>query len=203
MPYSDFSLPDVLSKFSLTTRESAGLFADRKPVAPSAHLVETLRFNVPLATSIGNEKARSELIIAPILVELKRQHPTSIGLFSGIELTVDPAAGLSGTCDYLVSLGSEQLFMKAPILALVEAKREDIWAGLGQCAAEMVAARIFNERANNTTHTIYGAVTTGTAWKFLSLADSVLSIDLQEYGMGDIDKILGILAHVVSSSDKG
>jgi len=199
MPYSDFRLPDVLEKFSLVTREAPGLFADRPPVAPSSHLLETLRFNVPLATSIGSEKARSELIIAPVLVELKRLHQRVIALFSGIELTVDPSAGLTGTCDFLLSRGSEQLFMKAPILALVEAKREDMLVGLGQCAAEMVAARIFNTRANNEIDTVHGVVTTGTAWKFMSLSGSTLSIDLNEYAISEPDRILGILVSMATA----
>lgn len=198
MAYSDFRLPDVLDRFGLVTREAAGLFADRPRIAPSPLLVETLRYNVPLASSIGNEKARSELIIAPVLVELKRVHQPAVGLFSGVELAVDAAAGLTGTCDFLLSLTPEQLFVKAPIMALVEAKKEDMFVGLGQCAAEMVAARIFNERAGNAIETVYGAVTTGTAWKFLSLSGSTLSIDLNEYSIHEPDRILGILSSMAS-----
>ncbi len=199
MAYSDFRLPDVLKKFGLVTREAAGLFADRPPVPPSPHLVETLRFNVPLASAIGNEKARSELIVAPVLVELKRSQRPAIGLFSGVELTVDPAAGLTGTCDFLVSLGAEQLFVQAPIVALVEAKRDDMFVGLGQCAAEMVAARIFNERAGNAIDAVHGAVTTGTNWRFLSLQGPSLSIDLNEYLISEPEKILGILASMATA----
>jgi hypothetical protein len=198
MVYSDFRLPDVLNQFGLVTREAAGLFADRPRITPSPLLVETLRYNVPLASSIGNEKARSELIIAPVLVELKRVHLPAVGLFSGVELAVDAAAGLTGTCDFLLSLTPEQLFVKAPIMALVEAKKEDMFVGLGQCAAEMVAARIFNERAGNAIETVYGAVTTGTAWKFLSLSGSTLSIDLNEYSINEPDRILGILSSMAS-----
>src|SRR4051812_46544709 len=198
MSYSDFRLPDVLDKFGLVTHEVAGLFADRAPVTPSPLLVELLRFNVPLASSIGNEKARSEFIIAPVLGELKRSHRPEVGLFSGVELTVDPTAGLTGTCDFLLSLTPEQLFVKAPIVALVEAKKEDMFVGLGQCAAEMVAARIFNERAGNGIETVYGAVTTGTAWKFVSLSGSTLSIDLNEYSINEPQRILGILASMTT-----
>jgi hypothetical protein len=201
--YSDFRLPDVLRKFGLVTREAAGLFADRAPIAPSAHLVETLRFNVPLASAIGNEKGRSELIVAPVLVELKRSQRPAIGLFSGVELTVDPAAGLTGTCDFLVSLGAEQLFVEAPIVALVEAKRDDMFVGLGQCAAEMVAARIFNQRAENAIETVHGAVTTGTNWKFMSLSGATLAIDLNEYFISEPAKILGILASMATRPGGG
>ena len=198
MAYSEFRLPDVIEKFALVTRESAGLFADRPPLPPSATLVEILAFNVPLALMIGNEKARSEFILAPILAELKRLHRPQVSLFSGIELTVDPAAGLNGTCDFLLSLGPEQMYVKAPIVALVEPKNEAMRDGMGQCAAEMVASRLFNERAKNAIGTVYGTVTTGTVWSFMSLSASTLSIDPTEYYIGEPERILGILASMTA-----
>src|SRR5262249_15394139 len=105
--YSDFNarLPEALETFDLTTRKKAGTFADRPPAAASARLVDILSYNVALATSIANEKARSELIVAPVLVELKRALRPDIGLFSGVDLVVDAAAGLTGTCDFLISAG--------------------------------------------------------------------------------------------------
>jgi len=62
----------------------------------------------------------------------------------------------------------------------------------------MVGARIFNERAGNAIKTVYGAVTTGTMWQFLSLSGSTLSVDLDEHGIDEIDRILGILAFMIS-----
>ena len=194
MSYRDFSLPEVLERFKLVTREEGGIFADRAPVTPSALLLETLRFNVRLASTIGTEKARSEFIIAPILAELKRVIHPDIGLFSGVDLLVDAEAGLTGTCDFLISAGPEQLFVKAPLVAVVEAKNENMREGIGQCAAEIVAARIFNERAKNAIDAVYGAVTTGTSWKFMSLSGATLSIDLDEYSITDPGRILGIFA---------
>ncbi len=199
MSYSDFRLPDVLEKFSLVTREIAGLFASVPPVEPSARLVELLRFNVPLGVAIGNEKARSEFIVAPLLSELKRLHPTALSLFSGVDLTVEPSAGLTGTCDFLLSLTPEQLFVRAPIVTLVEAKKEDMGVGIGQCAAEMVGARLFNERAGTGIETVYGAVTTGTAWRFMSLSGSTLAIDMNEYALSDLARVLGILVSMTAA----
>lgn len=198
MSYSDFRLPDVLARFSLVTSEVVGLFADRPPVQPSPLLVELLRLTVPLGVAIGNEKARSEFIVAPVLAELKRLMPTAIGLFSGVELSADPDAGLTGTCDFLISLTPEQLFLKAPIITLVEAKKEDMLSGMGQCAAEMVGARRFNENAGNPIETVYGAVTTGTAWRFMSLSGGTLAVDMSEYSISELDRILGILVSMTA-----
>jgi hypothetical protein len=85
-------------------------------------------------------------------------------------------------------------------MMLVEAKKEDIIAGLGQCVAEMVAAQIFNEREGNEISVIYGTVTSGTNWKFLKLEGKVVEIDLVEYYLTDVNKILGILASGVRGS---
>jgi hypothetical protein len=198
MSYRDFTLTDVIEHFALTTREAADLFADQPSIEPSALLVETLRSNIPVAIAVSNEKVRSELLVAPVLMELKRAHPTAIGFFSGVDLTADPTVGLTGTCDFLLSLSPEQVYVKAPIVTLVEAKREDLDTGVGQCAAEMMGARIFNERAKNPIETVYGVVTTGTTWRFLSLSGSTLSIELNEHSIRDLGKILGILSFMIS-----
>ncbi|MHC5833761.1 MAG: hypothetical protein ACYT04_000000101630, partial [Nostoc sp.] len=89
----------------------------------------------------------SELIIAPILVDLRRQLREQIGLFSGIDFTVDNSKGLNGTCHFIITKSPEILILTAPVITVVEAKKENINAGLGQCAAEMVAAQIFNKQA--------------------------------------------------------
>ena len=194
MPYSDFSLEKVKRTFQLTTSETVDLFGEVPDLECSALLTETLRYNVPLALASNSEKARSEMIISPILIDLRRQLKERINLFSGIEFDVDSERGLNGICDFIISNSSEILFVSAPVITLVEAKKENITAGLGQCVAEMLAARIFNERTGNEVSTIYGAVTTGSIWKFMKLEGSVISIDLTEYYLKDVNKILGILA---------
>jgi hypothetical protein len=117
-----------------------------------------------------------------------------ISLFSGVDFNVDNGRGLNGICDFLISLSSEQLFIKSPVVTLVEAKKENIMAGLGQCIAEMIAAQIFNEQEGNRIPIISGVVTSGNIWKFLRLEKQELSIDLDEYYLRDIENILGILA---------
>ena len=194
MPYSDFSLEKVKRTFELETSEIVDLFGDIPELECSDLLTETLRYNVPLALASNSEKARSEMIISPILIDLRRQLKEKINLFSGIEFDVDSERGLNGICDFIISNSSEILFVSAPIITLVEAKKENITAGLGQCVAEMLAARIFNERAGNEVSTVYGVVTTGSIWKFMKLDGSIISIDLTEYYLKDVNKIMGILA---------
>jgi len=196
MSYSQFSLSEVQELFNLSITEGVGIFAGLPSTPISDYLQETLNYNISLALAINSEKARSELIIAPVLVELKKL--TGYGLFSGVEFNVDPSQGLAGYVDFLVSRDPEQLFVKAPVVTIVEAKKEDINNGLGQCVATLVAAQIFNERKGLIIPELLGTVTTGSAWKFLKLSGKSLSIDLEEYTIKDAPKILGILSAVLA-----
>jgi hypothetical protein len=200
MSYSDFTLAKVKKYFNLTTVENLDIYSNVAELECSPLLREILRYNLPLALGSNSEKARSEMIIAPILVDLRRQLQERVNLFSGIEFDVDKDKGLNGFCDFIISESPEQLFINAPVITLVEAKREDVMAGLGQCVAEMVAAQIFNEREGNDIPVVYGAVTSGTNWRFLRLEEQVIEIDLIEYYLSDVNKILGILASAVKGS---
>jgi len=192
MAYSDFTLAKAKNTLSLTLDETRNLFRNVPGVQPSDLLTRLLDENLPLATAINSDKARSEFLIAPILSEVRREMDYRISLFSGTEFNVDPAQGLSGFCGFLLSASGEQYFISAPVVTVVEAKNENIIAGLGQCAATMIAAQIFNQRAGNDIEVIYGAVTTGTSWKFLTLEQSTVCIDSIEYYIKEVDKILGI-----------
>lgn len=194
MSYRQLSLPELKANFNLTFTEGVGIFEKSPEVQPSRLLQEILVDNIPLAVAIGTEKARSELIVSPVLVELRKHFQKKISLFSGIEFNIDPDRGLTGICDFLIGLSEEQLFVQAPVIALVEAKNDNLKSGIGQCLGEMLAAQIFNQRENRSIETIYGVVTTGTIWQFLSLTSRSVAIDLEEYAIGKLPKIFGILA---------
>lgn len=193
MAYSNFTLANVKEDFGLTMDETQNLFADVEGVKPSDILSVTLQESIPLATAIGTEKARSEFIIAPILSEVRRLLNYQISLFSGTDFNVDIEKGLIGYCDFLLSASREQFFISAPVITIVEAKNENIIGGLGQCVAEMVAAQIFNQRNGIDIPVIYGVVTSGTAWRFLTLDETNVCIDLVEYYINQVDKIIGII----------
>lgn len=198
MAYSNFTLETVREAFELETIESANIFADIEPVLPSEALVAELEKKVQLAVAIRTEKARSELIVSNVLVELREQFNRRISLFSGIDFSVDPEQGLIGTCDFLISLSPEQFYLEAPVIVLVEAKNADPTLGIGQCVAEMLAAQRFNEQKGNNISCIYGATTTGTEWLFLKLEGQKLYIDMSVYAIERCDKILGILSSMVN-----
>lgn len=197
MPYNAFTLDEVKRTLGVKTREDLDLFATVSAVPVSALLTETLRETAPLGLAISTEKARSELIVTPVLVEVRRQLGRSVSLFSGVDFTVDASRGLAGTCDWIFSRSPEQLVVEAPVIAIVEAKKDDLKAGLAQCLAETVAARIFNEQRGHTQGPVYGVVTTGSNWKFLRLVGDEATIDLAEYYLREVDRVVGILVHML------
>ena len=194
MPYSSFTLSKVKTDFGIATDENQDLFVAIAPRSPSSILTTLLKDQLPLAGAINTEKARSELIIMPVLMELRRQLDEPIAIFSGTSFEVDPARGLDGRCDFLLSRAAEQYYITSPVLTIVEAKNENIPGGLGQCIATAIAARTFNQKAGRPAEPIYGAVTTGTDWKFIKLLGQTAYIDIADYYIKEIDKLLGILA---------
>lgn len=200
MAYSNFSLGDLIKQFGLTLKDKNDLFANIPEVEFSEYLNFTLNYNLRIASEINTEKSRSEMIIAPVLLELRRMLDDKISLFSGKEFNVDLEKGLNGACDFLISLSESQILIMAPVIAIVEAKKEDLIGGLGQCAAEMYAAQLFNQKEGNQIQTIYGVMTSGTVWRFLKLEGNALDVDVAEYYIKDVGKILGILSSLLKGS---
>lgn len=200
MSYSDFTLSQLESEFGLILEERVEIFKDIKPFTPSQLLREILEENIPLALEIDTEKARSELIIAPIIVELRKSFNRQISFFSGVDFSVQKDQGLTGRCDFIISYSPKQLEITAPVVALVEAKNDNIKSGIAQCIAEMLAAQIFNERKQNHILCIYGVITTGSNWKFLRLIEKRVDIEAREHFIGDLDGLFGILLNMIETT---
>ena len=133
-------------------------------------------------------------------MEVRKTLKHKVSLFSGIEFNVDQEKGLNGFCDFIISASQEQLILRSPIITVVEAKNENIIGGLGQCIAEMVAASIFNKAEGNRIMRLYGVVTTGTAWKFITMGGLDVVIDLDEYSIESSGKIVGILLEMLTQN---
>jgi hypothetical protein len=167
----------------------------------SAAFLERMRGDIALALAINTEKARSEFIIAPVLSELRRLLGGSFGLFSGVEFDVDSSRGLNGYCDFILTRSPLQSVLTAPVVAIVEAKNDNLRTGLGQCIAAMVAAREFNTQSSSTVTVIHGVVTTGSAWKFLRLSGANVTLDVGEYFIAELGRIMGILAIILKAEE--
>ncbi|MEH2001951.1 MAG: hypothetical protein V7L00_25000 [Nostoc sp.] len=141
MPYSQFTINKVKQDFHLSTVEGVRFFPDSiERITPSFRLQGILD-DLPWANAVDTEKARSEVIINPVLLEVRRIFNSSISVFSGEEFNVDASIGLNGVCGFLLCRSPEQLTVEAPAIVIVEAKKSDLKSLLGQCIAEMVAAQ--------------------------------------------------------------
>jgi hypothetical protein len=200
LAYNRFTIESVKKTFGVKISGDISLFEHVVPVEPSEVLTQFLDRYLPLGSAIGTEKARSEFIIAPILAEITELTHHAVSLFSGVEFNVDEEKGLTGRCDFIFSASRVQYAIEAPILAVVEAKNDNINSGLGQCMAEMIAAQLFNEREGLSSYCIYGTVTTGSVWRFLKLQDNEIFIDKQEYFIDNLRNLLGILIDIVAKN---
>lgn len=198
MPYSQFTFSKVKEQFDLTIAEGIRFFPDHiAPIVPSPKLLGILE-DIPWAIAVDTEKARSEVIINPILLELRRIFDRQISVFSGEEFSVDPAIGLTGFCDFLISKSPEQLAIEAPAIVVIEAKKADLKVGIGQCIAEMVAAQRFNQASDRPVSAVYGCISSGTQWRFLKLENSVVTIDLTDYPLLPVAVILSFLVWMIN-----
>ena len=199
MAFADFTFPHVQQVLGLTVNE-ADLFSPLPAVLLREDFVTTLTDGAAIALAINTEKAKSEFIIAPVLLELRRLLGGAVGLFSGVALDVDPGKGLSGVCDFILTKATRQFILSAPLVTVVEAKNDNLRSGLGQCIAEMYASTLYNQQEGSTIAAVWGVVTTGSAWKFLRLEDTTVTLDLKEYYIDSIGKILGVLQHIVENA---
>ncbi len=198
MAYNQFTMTQLRREYHLEITRQPALFAAAPPAALSDWLRGTLADQTDLALRSGSEKARSELLITPILMEVYKLTRERINLFSGVEFEVDELRGLSGFCDFLFTLSPLAIDIQAPLIAIVEAKKEDIPKGIPQCLAELVAAQIFNAAEERPIDTLYGIVTTGDVWKFLRLQDRAAVIDDDFYYLDQVEKIVGIILSMLA-----
>lgn len=199
MAFRDFSFPQVQRDLGLTIHD-ADLFSAAPEFPVREEFAAFLRDGVDLAVANSTEKAKSEFIIAPVLLELRRALKNRFALFSGLEWEVDASRGLNGFCDFIITRGESQHVLGTPYVALVEAKNDVIRSGFGQCIAAMYAAQLSNQQTHAAVEVVYGVVSTGSAWKFLTLRGDVVTIDVPEYYIDNLPKVMGILKEVVCSA---
>ncbi len=194
MPFTDFTLDTIRSDLGLTLTPTA-LFPSAPPVPAPAWLVEALA-RAQRVHPARSEKARSEAVISPVLMAAAELGSPPLVVHSGERLDVDAARKLNGEADYIVARSPPVPFLQAPLLAVVEAKKLDIDAGLGQCIAQMEAARLFNLKAGNEI-TVYGCVTTGEVWQFLRHDITAIALDTNRYAVQQLDLLLGVFRDIL------
>ncbi|MDB5349406.1 MAG: hypothetical protein JWN86_653 [Planctomycetota bacterium] len=197
MAFSDFSIDQMIRTLGVTTRE-ADLFPAVAPLAIPAWLTDILGKRTQLA--LISEKARSEFIVVPILMASRELSPVPLAIFSGQRLDVDPTRGLVGECDFILATAPPVPPLRSPIITVVEAKKNDIEGGIGQCAAEMVAAQLFNRAEGRGPFPMHGCITTGEVWQFLRLTEAadIVEIDARRYYLDDVGAILAAIQAIIA-----
>jgi hypothetical protein len=193
MAYTDFSIDSVADDLgiNLTTGD---LFPGLRRLLEPPWLLDALergKREFPVS-----EKARSEFIVAPILLACKEHSPGPFSIQSGARLDVDPARGLVGECDFILSATPPLPGLRGPLVALIRMKWPDREDGISQCIAQMAGARQFNERSGDTVGEIFGCVTYGEIWHFLRLADDRAEFGYRSYSLGSPGSILAAFVSI-------
>ncbi len=194
MAYSDFTLKQLKTNFGISNKIGK-LFKDIETQAISSFLSEALTLAERLP--VRSEKARSELIVMPILLELMKRNEHFFTIYSGDTLIADKSKGLSGECDFILAKDVGTFDINTPILTIVEAKKNDIEIGVPQCAAQMLGARIYNQDYGSKLDKIYGCVTTGDDWVFMKLEGDTITVDINKYYLGKIEELLGVFQKII------
>lgn len=199
MAYSDFkTLEQVHEELGLVIQGDSNCYRHIQPVQLTEWFVKTMDLAYTKAIRINTESARQALIVDNVLIELE-QH-VAISFFLGSTFNVDSEKGLTGNPDGIISRSTNQLYITAPVVVLAGAKKSDLSNALPQCLAGMEAARIFNERHENPVSPVYGVVTDGVLWQFVSLENNIAMIDSTLYPFEGGGMIVGILKFCVENS---
>jgi len=198
MAYSDFTLEQLERLFGVVETQ-VRLFSEASliTVQPSDRLLADVQEGQELP--VFSEKAKSELLITPVLREVRRQSGNQFNIFSGYQFEVDKERGLTGICDYLFTTHPRTNRIKSPVFCAVEAKSRSVEEGIAQAGAEMIAARLFNERENTPTPVVFGCVTNAYEWLFLKLEGDQLFTDTDRYFLDvfNLPRLLGVLGGIV------
>jgi hypothetical protein len=158
------------------------------PVAPSEWLLASL--NKAYLTLPTNEKAKSERLVSPILLEILEAFQTEVSFFSGEEVNINAQDDLAGPCDFFFTLIPNSPYLELPIISIVEAKDEDLDWGIAQCAAQVYAANLMNTSEGKDMPVLYGCTTTGTEWLFFRFENNTFYVDKKP--IADLPTVLGI-----------
>ena len=193
MAYRDFSLSKIREQFGVNN-QVVPLFKEFEPLLPSHDLSTSLKEAEGLR--LRSEKSKSEFIVVPILRELWKKNDKFFTIHSGEVLNADAKSGLKGECDFILSRDIGSFDIDLPIFQIVEAKKNDLELGVPQCAAQLIGAKIFNDKKGRSLEKIYGCVTTGTEWQFICL-EKHLSIDSRIYYLNELSQILAVFQHII------
>jgi hypothetical protein len=199
MAYSNFTKDELKKTFGVKIKD-ASLFDNKviRQIEPSAWLIETLTRLQKIGFS--TEKERSERLVTPILAELHQLNNWSFKIYSGQIMNADDNTGLNGECDFLLAYGDVSSILETPIFSIAEAKKNDLDTGTIQCSAQLIGAKIFNEKEGYDSPLLFGCSTTGVDWRFIRYENNTVLWDQNTFTIGNLPQLLGILQFIIDET---
>ena len=195
MAYRDFKMSDLTQKFGI--REIGTHIFDHNTI-PRIEPTEKLKADLLEAEyiTLSTEKAVSERLVAPVLVEMAKRNEF-LQVFSGEIIVADKKQGLNGEIDFVLARKPWTRKPTNPLFCITESKLGLIDSGVDQATAQMLGLRVFNQQKGYDEIIIHGAVTDGSRWRFLKLEGNNLYLDLHRYSTEDLPLLLGVLQTLI------
>ena len=164
------TIGEVLEAYQIELRTSDFLVNSKSVDVPDI-LVKELDFVIRHLPYKISEAAIGEMIIFPILKEIWKMFATKLMLWS--HKSISFTKELTGVPDYLIARSSPLgvVVLDTPLLAVVEAKKDDFEGGWAQCALGMYTIQKINKNADIP---VFGIVSNGDNWEFGRLTGQLL-----------------------------
>lgn len=161
---------DVLVAFDLNYESKPFLSPAPRPAPALLH--EEINYVLAKLPYQASEAAIGEMIIFPILKSVWRDFDERLMLWS--HKSIKHSKDLGGVPDYLIARQSKRgkVVLDKPLLAVVEAKKDDFQGGWAQCALEMYAMQQINGQSETP---VFGIVSNGDQWEFACLQKKTLT----------------------------
>jgi hypothetical protein len=183
--FSSFNLKEAMKQLDITD-----LIAWEFRVSPAApsdffhHRLKRLE-----VFDLQSYERSKELLIDAFCEEAIQDFPR-LKIWKGANLESDV---VSGNVDYLIA--DRKRYLEAPLLCVVEAKKDDFEQGLAQCLVEMQACGWQNAQIGKMID-VLGIVTNGTIWQFYQRLISGQVYETVPYALNDLSTILGALHQI-------
>jgi hypothetical protein len=191
MAFKKFKLiDDVIDMYQLSFKKE-NFLVNVPQVFASDALKSELDYvmnNMPYKVS---EAAIRENILYPILKEVFKKYDDTLMLWANKSISYNKELG--GMPDYIVAKQSERgkIIFGKPLLAVVEAKKDDFEGGWAQCLLEMYTIQKINGKPEMP---VFGIVTNGDNWEFGRLDNALFTENGVNYSLYQLDTLFGALS---------
>ncbi len=182
-------IDDVLKAYQLSIVKEDFLInlPDSSMPLPLKEELEYLMANYPYKSS---EAAIRETILFPILKEVWKVYNNDLMLWANKTISFNKELG--GMPDYILAKQSHlgKIVFETPLLAVVEAKKDDFEGGWAQCALEMYTIQKINAKPELP---VFGIVTNGDNWEFAQLKGTCFIANKKPFSIFQPDDLYAAL----------